>query len=60
MVIFNHWQKAQCSVCETVYDPDLGDEAQGVPPKTPFDKLPDDWRCECGASKRMLSPQSAT
>lgn len=57
MVIYNHWSKAKCSVCENVYDANVGDEAQGVPPKTPVSKLPDDWRCECGASRRMLQLQ---
>jgi len=38
-----------CKVCATIYDPILGDPENGVPPGTPFDKLPKDWVCPiCG------------
>lgn len=44
--------KYECSVCGYVYDPEMGDPENNVPPGTPFDKLPDDWQCPvCGASK---------
>lgn len=44
--------KYKCSVCDYVYDPDLGDPEGGVTPGTPFEKLPDDWVCPvCGADK---------
>lgn len=44
--------KYKCSVCDYVYDPDLGDLEGGVTPGTPFEKLPDDWVCPvCGADK---------
>ncbi len=56
MVIYNHWQQMQCYVCESIYDPQVGDSSQGVPPKTPLAKLPDTWRCECGASPKMYRP----
>lgn len=58
MVAYNHWSISQCYVCETIYDPGLGDGNWGVPPKTPLEKLPEDWRCECGASKRMYRPKA--
>ena len=30
----------------------LGDADSGIPPGTPFEKLPDDWKCPvCGATK---------
>lgn len=35
----------QCSVCWFVFDPALGDEDAGIAPGTPFDALPDAWRC---------------
>ena len=42
----------QCTECSYVYDPALGDEAQGIPPGTPFSELPDDWVCPiCAAAK---------
>ena len=44
--------KYKCTVCEYVYDPELGDPDGGVKPGTPFEKLPDDWTCPvCGAGK---------
>jgi len=42
-----------CSVCG--YDPESGDPEHGIPPGTPFEKLPDDWVCPvCGADKSMF------
>lgn len=44
--------KYQCSVCGYVYDPEMGDPDNDIPPGTPFEKLPDDWVCPvCGAEK---------
>jgi rubredoxin len=44
--------KYQCNVCGYVYDPEIGDPTQNIPPGTSFEDLPDDWTCpECGASK---------
>ena len=38
-----------CRACGTVYDPRAGDAARAVPPGTPFDRLPESWRCPgCG------------
>ena len=43
-------EKWVCQVCGYVYDPAEG--AEGVPPGTPFEKLPEDWVCPiCGAGK---------
>ncbi len=45
-------QKWVCTVCGYIYDPAMGDPENGVPPGTPFEKLPADWVCPvCGASK---------
>ena len=44
--------KYKCSVCEWVYDPEIGDQEGGIAPGTAFEKLPDDWVCPvCGAAK---------
>ena len=50
-------KKYACNVCEYVYDPEQGDPSNGIPPGTPFEKLPDSWVCpECGAAKSEFSP----
>jgi rubredoxin len=41
-----------CSVCDYVYDPEVGDPENGVEPGTAFEDLPDDWVCpDCGVDK---------
>jgi rubredoxin len=46
-----------CTNCGYIYDPEIGDESQGVPPGTPFDGLPDDWACPiCYVGKEMFDP----
>jgi rubredoxin len=41
-----------CSVCDYVYDPEVGDPENGIEPGTAFEDLPDDWVCpECGVEK---------
>ena len=35
-----------------IYDPQVGDDSQGIPPGIAFEDLPDDWYCpDCGATK---------
>jgi len=47
--------KYKCSVCDYVYDPEMGDPEGGVTPRTPFEELPDDWVCPvCGADKSQF------
>jgi rubredoxin/flavin reductase (DIM6/NTAB) family NADH-FMN oxidoreductase RutF len=47
--------KYKCSVCDYVYDPELGDPEGGITPGTPFEDLPDDWVCPvCGADKSQF------
>jgi len=47
--------KYECGVCGYIYDPALGDPDNGVAPRTPFEKLPDEWRCPlCGADKSVF------
>ncbi len=44
--------KYKCPVCGYIYDPALGDKDGGIPPGTPFEKLPDSWVCPmCGTPK---------
>jgi len=31
--------------CKYTYDPEKGDPKQNIPPGTPFEELPDTWRC---------------
>lgn len=45
-------EKWICTVCDYVYDPELGDKDSGIPPGTNFEDLPEDWACPlCGARK---------
>lgn len=41
-----------CTVCDYIYDPEIGDEDNGIKAGTEFIELPDNWVCPlCGASK---------
>lgn len=45
-----------CTVCGYVYDPAVGDPSRDIPPGTPFEDLPDDWRCpRCKAVKTKFN-----
>jgi len=46
----------QCTLCQHLYDPALGDPEHGIPPGTPFSELPDDWICpDCGMEKNFYA-----
>jgi rubredoxin len=49
-----------CLECHYIYDPVKGDPKNGIPPGTPWDKVPDTWRCpECKilkAKKGVFKP----
>lgn len=46
------YHKWVCITCGHIYDEALGDEAEGFPPGTRFEDIPDDWCCpDCGATK---------
>jgi rubredoxin len=50
-------QKYVCTVCDYVYDPEVGDPDGDIEPGTAFEDLPDDWVCpECGVEKDMFEP----
>ena len=41
--------KYVCTVCDYLYDPEVGDPDNGVEPGTAWEDLPDDWVCpDCG------------
>ena len=51
-------QKYVCTVCNYVYDPELGYPDGGIAPGTPFEDIPDDWVCPtCGATKSDFEPE---
>lgn len=51
-------KKYECTVCDYVYDPAVGDPDNGIDPGTPFEDLPEDWVCpECGVTKDMFELQ---
>ena len=35
----------RCTVCGYVYKPERGDWTHEIPADTPFEKLPEAWRC---------------
>jgi rubredoxin len=49
--------KWRCTLCDYIYDPELGDPDAGVEPGTAFEDLPDDWVCpDCGAEVDDFEP----
>jgi len=45
----------RCTICDYLYDPEIGDTPNGVAPGTAFVDLPDTWVCPiCGAEKSMF------
>jgi rubredoxin len=50
-------KRYQCTVCDYIYDPKLGDKEAGIAPGTSFEDLPDDWACpDCGEPKENFEP----
>ena len=44
-----------CLICGYTYDPQAGDPSMGIPPGTPFEDLPDDYKCPiCNAAKEYF------
>ncbi len=49
-------KKYRCDICGYVYDPDVGDDSEGIAPGTAFEDLPEDFECPvCGAGKDEFS-----
>jgi len=45
-----------CKICGFQYNPEEGDPALGIPPGTPFEDVPEDYRCPiCNAGKEYFS-----
>ncbi len=45
-------EKYVCLLCGYVYDPEAGDPDSGIEPNTPFESLPEDYKCPvCRAGK---------
>jgi len=45
-------KKYECEDCGYIYDPEIGDEENGIAPGTSFEDLSEDWVCpDCGAPK---------
>ena len=41
-----------CTICGFQYNPEEGDPTMGIPPGTPFEDLPEDYKCPiCNAGK---------
>jgi rubrerythrin len=50
-------QKWICRQCSMIYDPVEGDPDSGIAAGTPFEAIPDDWKCPiCGAEKKLFVP----
>ena len=46
-----------CTVCDFIYDPEIGDPEGGIEPGTQFEDIPDDWVCPlCGSWKEDFEP----
>lgn len=44
----------ECKICGHVYIESAGDPEHGIPPGTPWQDVPADWKCpECGVSKDL-------
>lgn len=45
-----------CKICGFQYNPEEGDPTAGIPPGTPFEDLPEDYKCPiCNAGKEYFS-----
>jgi len=48
-------KKYKCIFCGWIYDPAKGDPTNNIPPNTPFEDLPENWRCPgCGSTKEYF------
>ena len=50
-------KKYICTVCQWVYDPEVGDPESGIEPGTAFEDIPEDWVCPvCGVGQDDFEP----
>ncbi|MGV2987956.1 anaerobic nitric oxide reductase flavorubredoxin [Vibrio sp. E150_011] len=55
----NDCQCMLCTVCNWVYDPEIGEPNQGVEPQTPWSEVPDYFLCpECHLGKDVFVPHN--
>ena len=46
-----------CTVCDFIYDPEIGDTEGGIEHGTQFEDITDDWVCPlCGVGKEDFEP----
>lgn len=38
-------EKWECKICHYIYEGEIGDEENGIPPLTEFSDIPSDWNC---------------
>lgn len=51
------YRKWICMVCDFVYDEGQGLPAEGIPPGTRLEDIPDSWACpDCGVTKADFEP----
>lgn len=51
------YRKWICTVCDFIYDEALGLPAEGIPPGTRLEEIPDNWACpDCGVTKADFEP----
>ena len=48
-------KKYICTVCQWVYDPEVGDPESGIEPGTAFENIPEDWLSGLRVGKDDLS-----
>ena len=52
-------EKWECQACGYIYAPAIGDTANGIPPGTGFENLPETWTCpQCGVGKEFFQKLS--
>ena len=45
-------KKYRCKLCGYIYNPEKGESRSNTAPGTPFEELPDNWKCpSCGLPK---------
>lgn len=50
-----------CTVCDFIYDPEIGDPEGGIEPGTQFEDIPDDWVCAlCVELEKKISNRIMT
>ena len=51
--------KYVCEICGYVYDPAVGDPANGIEANTAWEDVKEDWLCPvCGVGKDQFKPEN--